>query len=154
VQSPWLLCGSWFFSACLLALAVIDLECGLLPDVLTLGLLWVGLLFNLYGGPVPLDAALPGVLAGYLSLWLLYWGFYWLSGREGLGYGDFKLLAALGAWLGWSALPLVLLLSSLTGLLLGGILLLSGRMSRADPLPFGPFLACSGWLVWFVDFCL
>lgn len=132
----------------LLTLAAIDLECGLLPDRLTLPLLWAGLLYNLLSAAVPLDRAVLGAVAGYLLLWLLYWVFRLLTGREGLGYGDFKLLAAIGAWLGWTALPTVLLWSSLTGLLAGGMLMLARRMTRADPLPFGPFLAAAGWMAW------
>lgn len=168
-RRPWLLalCGAlafavtgWRFGATpaaaagvalalgLLMLAAIDLECGLLPDRLTLPLLWAGLLYNLAFAAVPLDQAVLGAIAGYLVLWLVYWGFRLLTGREGLGYGDFKLLAALGAWLGWTALPTVLLWSSLTGLLTGGMLMLARRMTRADPLPFGPFLAVAGWMAW------
>jgi leader peptidase (prepilin peptidase)/N-methyltransferase len=148
IGPSWLLPCALGFSAVLIALAAIDCECGLLPDALTYPLLWSGLLFNLYSKMVSLDAAVIGVVCGYVFLWGLYWGFRLLTGKEGLGYGDFKLLAALGAWLGWSALPQVLLLSSLTGLLVGGILMVSGRMTRSDALPFGPFLAFSGWLVW------
>lgn len=132
----------------LLLLAIIDLECGLLPDALTLSLLWAGLLFNLVSGRVALSEAVLGAVVGYGALWLLFWFFYLLSGKEGLGFGDFKLLAALGAWLGVSVLPQVLLLSALTGLLAGGILMLLGRMKRNEALPFGPFLAFSGWMVW------
>ncbi|BEV73346.1 A24 family peptidase [Paludibacterium sp. THUN1379] len=143
----WLLGGLWL-TACLIALLVIDAETGLLPDSLTLPLLWAGLLFNLNGARVPLSQAVLGAVAGYLVLWLLYWCFRLLTGREGLGYGDFKLLAALGAWLGWQALPPLLLLSSLTGLVAAGILMLLRRMSRRDALPFGPFLALAGWMYW------
>ncbi|TDR76746.1 prepilin peptidase [Paludibacterium purpuratum] len=143
-----LLAGGLAFTACLIALTVIDLETGLLPDNLTLPLLWGGLLFNLHGQRVPLDEAVLGAVAGYGVLWGLYWLHRLASGREGLGYGDFKLLAAIGAWLGWRALPPLLLMSSLTGLCVAGILMLFGRMSRRDALPFGPFLALSGWVVW------
>lgn len=151
LEAPLALAGALWFSSVLIALAVIDFECGLLPDALTLSLLWSGLLFNLSGGPVSLAQAVLGAVCGYMALWLLYWCFRLLTGREGLGYGDFKLFAALGAWLGWTWLPQVLLLSSLTGLLAGGILMLSGRMAKGDPLPFGPFLALSGWVAWIFD---
>ncbi|MBV8046596.1 MAG: prepilin peptidase [Paludibacterium sp.] len=145
---PWLLAGGLGLSACLVALAVIDWETGLLPDGLTLPLLWSGLLFNLHGARAPLAEAVLGAAAGYGALWALYWLHRLASGREGLGYGDFKLLAALGAWLGWRALPTLVLMSALTGLCAAGILMLFGRMSRRDALPFGPYLALSGWVSW------
>jgi len=145
---PSFIFGSLVLLSTLLLLAIIDLECGLLPDGLTLPLLWAGLLFNLWFQRVPLAEAVLGAAVGYVALWLLFWLFYLGSGREGLGYGDFKLLAAMGAWLGVSALPQVLLLSALTGLLAGGILMLLGRMQRNEALPFGPFLAFSGWMAW------
>jgi len=147
-DSPALLAASMCLSAWLIALAAIDIETGLLPDVLTLPLMWCGLLFNLWRGAGQLESAVLGAVAGYLLLWLLYWAFRLVTGKEGLGYGDFKLLAALGAWLGYAELPQVLLLSSLTGLLAGGILMFLRRMARHDPLPFGPYLALSGWVVW------
>lgn len=148
LPTPGLLIGAMGLSAALMALALIDFETGLLPDRLTLSLLWSGLLFNLFVGVVPLSECVLGAVLGYGLLWLVYWGFRLISGRIGLGYGDLKLLAALGAWLGWTHLPQVLLISSLTGLLAGGILMLSGRLTRNDPIPFGPFLAGSGWGVW------
>jgi leader peptidase (prepilin peptidase)/N-methyltransferase len=151
LTSPWLLAGSVLLFVGLIMLTAIDLECGLLPDLLTLPLLWCGLLFHLHT-PALSDAVI-GAVAGYLLLWGLYWVYRALRGREGLGYGDMKLLAALGAWLGWAQLPQVLLLSSLTGLLAGGILMLFGRQARDDPMPFGPFLAGSGWLVWVYGVC-
>ena len=136
------------FSWLLIAMALIDFDTRLLPDNLTLPLLWLGLLFNLRGGLVDLQSAVIGAAAGYLILWSIYWGFKLLTGKEGMGYGDFKLLAALGAWLGWQALPMVILISSVVGILLGGTVLLI-RKSR-EPIPFGPFLAIAGWvtLVW------
>ncbi|MCL2895250.1 prepilin peptidase [Brenneria tiliae] len=125
----------------LLALAAIDGKTQLLPDSLTLPLLWLGLLFNLSATFVPLDEAVVGAVAGYLSLWLLYWGVKLLRGKEALGYGDFKLLAALGGWLGWRALPSLLLIAALSGLVV--TLLWRGlRREKADrPLAFGPWLA-------------
>lgn len=153
LESPLWWLGAGVFTALLICLAVIDYETGLLPDNLTMLLLWSGLLFQLHATVGQLPLAVMGAVAGYLGLWLLYWGYRLLRGREGLGYGDMKLLAALGAWLGWSPLPQVLLMSSLTGLLAGGILMLSGRLARDDPMPFGPFLAVSGWWVWVSSVC-
>jgi leader peptidase (prepilin peptidase)/N-methyltransferase len=128
----------------LLAMAWIDAETGLLPDSLTLPLLWAGLLVNLNGLIVPLRDAVLGAAVGYLTLWLIFQLYRLASGRDGMGYGDFKLLAALGAWLGWSMLPLILLLASLTGLLVGGAMQLSGKRELGAMLPFGPFLAAGG----------
>lgn len=133
----------------LVALAGIDFRTQLLPDQITLPLLWVGLLLAL----VPVFATAPmailGAAIGYLSLWSVYWLFKLLTGKEGMGYGDFKLLAALGAWLGpWSLLPIILL-SSLIGAIVGGILIALRRHRREVPIPFGPFIAAAGW-TWFV----
>ncbi|MGL5453212.1 MAG: prepilin peptidase [Aeromonas sp.] len=130
----------------LVALTFIDLDNMLLPDQLTLPLLWAGLLVNLVGGMVPLADAVMGAMAGYLLLWSLYWGFKLLTGKEGMGYGDFKLLAALGAWLGWQALPVVLLISSLTGAVMGLTLIAIQRHQHSKPIPFGPYLAIAGWI--------
>ncbi|WP_304169801.1 A24 family peptidase, partial [Lonsdalea britannica] len=115
-----------------------------LPDVLTLPLLWVGLLFNVDGTFVPLSQAVVGAVAGYVSLWLIYWGFRWFSGKEALGYGDFKLLAALGAWLGWAILPNLVLIASLAGLTLTLLWRLSRGGSLQSSLAFGPWLALAG----------
>lgn len=130
--------------AALLALACIDLDTRLLPDNLTLPLLWAGLLVNLQGTFVPLEQAVLGAAAGYLSLWLVYHLFRWLTGKEGMGYGDFKLLAALGAWLGWPMLLPIALLASLAGALAGIALILLRGHDRAVPIPFGPWLALAG----------
>ena len=130
----------------LVALTFIDLDKMLLPDQLTLPLLWGGLLFNLLGGFVPLGDAVIGAMAGYLVLWSLYWAFKLLTGKEGMGYGDFKLLAALGAWLGWQALPIVLLLSSLVGAIIGIALIALHKHHQGKPIPFGPYLAIAGWI--------
>jgi len=131
----------------LLALTAIDLDHQLLPDVITLPLLWLGLLINVSGTFVPLADAVIGAVCGYLVLWAVYWLFRLATGREGMGYGDFKLLAALGAWFGWEALPLVLLIASLSGALYGTAAILCRRRERRAPFAFGPFLALSGWLV-------
>lgn len=134
------------FTWALIALTFIDLDHQLLPDDITLPLLWCGLLLNLGGLFTDLPAAVIGACAGYLSLWLVYHAFRLLTGKEGMGHGDFKLLAALGAWLGWQLLPVVVLLSSLVGALTGLTLMLFGRHRRGTPLPFGPFLAAAGWI--------
>ena len=130
----------------LLALAVIDLDHKLLPDAITLPLLWAGLIVNLGGLFSDLASAVIGAALGYLSLWSVYQAFRLLTGKEGMGYGDFKLLAAFGAWLGWQALPLIVLLSSLVGALTGIALMLFGGHRRGTPIPFGPFLAAAGWI--------
>ncbi|WP_421248299.1 prepilin peptidase [Aeromonas jandaei] len=130
----------------LVALTFIDLDKMLLPDQLTLPLLWGGLLFNLNGGFAPLADAVIGAMAGYLVLWSLYWAFKLLTGKEGMGYGDFKLLAALGAWLGWQALPIILLLSSLVGAIIGISLIALRKHHQGNPIPFGPYLAIAGWI--------
>ncbi|MBW3733194.1 prepilin peptidase [Aeromonas dhakensis] len=142
----WGLLAALLLTWVLVALTFIDLDKMLLPDQLTLPLLWGGLLFNLAGGFVPLADAVIGAMAGYLVLWSLYWAFKLLTGKEGMGYGDFKLLAALGAWLGWQALPIVLLLSSLIGAIIGISLILLRNHHQGKPIPFGPYLAIAGWI--------
>lgn len=142
----WGLLAALLLTWVLVALTFIDLDKMLLPDQLTLPLLWAGLLFNLTGGFVPLADAVIGAMAGYLVLWSLYWAFKLLTGKEGMGYGDFKLLAALGAWLGWQALPIVLLLSSLVGAFIGIGLILLRNHHQNKPIPFGPYLAIAGWI--------
>ncbi|MGL6369766.1 prepilin peptidase [Aeromonas hydrophila] len=142
----WGLLAALLLTWVLVALTFIDLDKMLLPDQLTLPLLWGGLLFNLTGGFVPLADAVIGAMAGYLVLWSLYWAFKLLTGKEGMGYGDFKLLAALGAWLGWQALPIVLLLSSLVGAFIGIGLILLRNHHQNNPIPFGPYLAIAGWI--------
>ena len=140
------LAAALLLSWTLLALAVIDLRTQLLPDDLTLPLLWLGLLLALHPVFASLHDAVLGAVAGYLTLWSVYWLFKLVTGKEGMGYGDFKLLAALGAWLGWQALPSIILLSSVVGALTGiGLIVLRGR-GRQVPMPFGPFLAAAGWL--------
>ncbi|MCX7897190.1 MAG: A24 family peptidase [Rhodocyclaceae bacterium] len=145
----WALLAAWLFIAYCLALTFIDFETQLLPDVLTLSLLWVGLLLNLKGLYAPLDQAVLGAIAGYLALWSIYWLFKLLMGKEGMGYGDFKLFAALGAWFGWPALPMAILLASLVGAAVGLFLILTRRQARDKPIPFGPYLAGAGLLMLF-----
>ncbi|MFQ2203822.1 prepilin peptidase [Aeromonas hydrophila] len=142
----WGLLAALLLTWVLVALTFIDLDKMLLPDQLTLPLLWGGLLFNLAGGFAPLADAVIGAMTGYLVLWSLYWAFKLLTGKEGMGYGDFKLLAALGAWLGWQALPIVLLLSSLVGAFIGIGLILLRNHHQNKPIPFGPYLAIAGWI--------
>jgi len=133
----------------LVALTFIDADTQLLPDDITLPLLWAGLAANLAGLFVPLAEAVIGAIAGYLSLWTVYWAFRLIRGKEGMGYGDFKLLAALGAWLGWKVLPGIVLLSSAVGALVGIGLIVLRRHDRAAPLPYGPYLAVAGAIALF-----
>jgi len=130
----------------LLAMSLIDADHQLLPDALVLPLLWLGLIANHFGLFTSLDNALWGAVAGYLSLWSVYWLFKLLTGKEGMGHGDFKLLAMLGAWGGWQILPLTILLSSLVGAVLGLILLRLRNAQTSTPIPFGPYLAIAGWI--------
>lgn len=138
--------GALLFSWALIALIFIDIDHQLLPDTITLPLLWLGLLFNLFTVFADIHSAVIGAIVGYLSLWLVYHGFRLVTGKEGMGYGDFKLLAALGAWMGWQALPMIVLLSSLVGALVGISLILLKKQTRENPIPFGPFLTAAGWL--------
>lgn len=145
--------GASYLSVCLLlftwtliALTMIDADTQLLPDNMTLPLLWGGLIVNYFGLITTLEHALWGAIAGYLALWLVFWGFKILTGKEGMGYGDFKLLAALGAWLGWQMLPVIILLSSVVGAVIGiAMIVIQGR-DKATPMPFGPYLAIAGWI--------
>ncbi|MCP1367592.1 A24 family peptidase, partial [Halomonas sp. BBD48] len=142
------LASLFVLAACLilLALAVIDLRTQLLPDILTLPLLWLGLLYQIMFQPLLLESAVIGAVAGYLVLWGFYWLFKLVTGKEGMGYGDFKLLAALGAWMGWEMLPLLLILSAGVGAVVGILLQLAVPRLRGMPMPFGPFLAMAGWI--------
>ncbi|WP_374327087.1 A24 family peptidase [Azonexus sp.] len=133
----------------LLALTFIDFDTQLLPDSITLPLLWLGLAFNLAQVYTDLPSAVIGAMAGYLILWSIYWGFKLLTGKEGMGYGDFKLLAALGAWLGWQMLPTIVLLSSVVGATVGIALIAFARHGRHIPIPFGPYLASAGIIALF-----
>jgi leader peptidase (prepilin peptidase) / N-methyltransferase len=135
------------FTWTLVALTFIDADTTLLPDDLTLPLLWLGLGANLVGTFAPLNEAVIGAIAGYLVLWSIYWLFKLATGKEGMGYGDFKLLAALGAWMGWKALLPILLLSSLVGAVVGIFLIVLARRGREVPIPFGPYLAAAGFIV-------
>ncbi|BDT57770.1 type 4 prepilin-like proteins leader peptide-processing enzyme [Massilia varians] len=128
----------------LVAMTFIDVDTQLLPDDLTYPLLWAGLLVNLHGTFVPLQDAVIGAAAGYLVLWSVYWLFKLVTGKEGMGYGDFKLLAALGAWLGWQMLPTIILLSSVVGAIVGISLIVFAKRGRDKPIPFGPYLAAAG----------
>jgi leader peptidase (prepilin peptidase)/N-methyltransferase len=139
--------GGLLLTAVLVALALIDADTTLLPDDLTLPLIWIGLLINLRPTYAPLPQAVIGAVAGYLSLWSVYWIFKLVTGKEGMGYGDFKLLAALGAWLGWKMLLPIILMSSLVGALIGITLIVLARRGREIPIPFGPYLAAAGFLV-------
>ncbi len=133
----------------LIALTFIDLDTQLLPDDITLPLLWLGLLFNLNGAFTSLSNAVIGAMAGYLVLWSVYWLFKLATGKEGMGFGDFKLLAAIGAWLGWTMLPLVIMLSSVVGAVVGIALIIFAKHGRSIPIPFGPYLAGGGLIALF-----
>jgi len=145
----WQAAGAIVVIWCLIALTFIDFDTQLLPDSITLPLIWAGLLFNLSGVFTDLQSAVVGAMAGYLTLWLVYWAFKLATGKEGMGYGDFKLLAALGAWLGWQMLPLIILLSSLVGAVVGIVLIVLARRGRNVPIPFGPYLAAAGVIALF-----
>lgn len=135
-----------FLTWSLLALSAIDIDHQLLPDGITLPVLWLGLLLGLFGIFTDTHSSLIGAIAGYLSLWLIFHLFKLLTGKEGMGYGDFKLFALFGAWLGWQSLPLIILLSSLVGALVGIALILFRGRDRQLPIPFGPYLAAAGWI--------
>ncbi|MCV6614449.1 MAG: A24 family peptidase [Cellvibrionaceae bacterium] len=143
------LAAALVFSWALICLTLIDADTQLLPDNITLPLLWLGLIANYFGLFTSLEQALWGAVWGYMSLWSIFWLFKLVTGKEGMGYGDFKLLAALGAWMGWQALPAIILLSSVVGALIGvaGILIMGKDKNK--PMPFGPYLAIAGW----IQFC-
>lgn len=136
--------GALLFTFSLIALTFIDFDTHLLPDDITLPLLWLGLLFNIGGSFTDLHSAVIGAMAGYLILWNIYWLFKLITGKEGMGYGDFKLLAAIGAWFGWQMLPAVILLSSIVGSIIGIGLMILAKHGRDVPIPFGPYLALGG----------
>lgn len=142
----WPLLALLVFTWTLVALTMIDVDTQLLPDDLTLPLLWLGLAVNTAGWVTDLHSAVLGAMGGYLTLWCVYQGFKLLTGKEGMGYGDFKLLAALGAWLGWQALPQIILLSSFVGAVVGISLIVLRGQGRDVPIPFGPYLATAGFL--------
>ena len=141
--------GALLFCWAMVALAFIDLDTFYLPDNITLLLLWTGLVFNVFGVFTDLRSAVIGAAAGYLALWSVFWLYKLATGKEGMGYGDFKLLAAIGAWLGWKALPLVILLSSFVGAVIGIALIVFARRERHMPIPFGPYLAVAGVIALF-----
>jgi leader peptidase (prepilin peptidase) / N-methyltransferase len=142
----WFGLAALVFTWTLLALLFIDYDTQLLPDQLTLPLLWLGLLTNVFGGMTDPESAIIGAAAGYLFLWTTYWAFKLITGKEGMGYGDFKLLGAIGAWLGWQVLPAAVLIAAAVGLVYAAATSVSGRRAAAQPIPFGPFLAIAGWV--------
>ena len=144
-----LLVGALIFVWALVALTFIDVDTQLLPDSITLPLLWAGLLLNLAGGMTDLASAVTGAIVGYMVLWSIYWAFKLITGKEGMGYGDFKLLAAIGAFLGWQMLPVVILLSSLVGAVVGIAMIALRSHGRDIPIPFGPYLAAAGVIALF-----
>ena len=135
---------AWMFTFALITLTFIDFDTQLLPDDITLPLLWLGLIFNFNGGFTNLQSAVIGAIAGYLILWSVYWLFKIVTGKEGMGYGDFKLLAAIGAWFGWQIIPAVILLSSVVGAIIGIALIVFQNKEGNTAIPFGPFLALGG----------
>jgi leader peptidase (prepilin peptidase)/N-methyltransferase len=147
--SGWLGLASLVFAYFLIAMTLIDYDTKTLPDDLTFPLLWLGLLINLDGTIVPLRDAVIGAMAGYMALWAVYWLFKLATGKEGMGYGDFKLLAALGAWMGWAMLPTIIILSSVVGAIVGISLIVFARRDRNNPIPFGPYLAAAGMIALF-----
>jgi leader peptidase (prepilin peptidase)/N-methyltransferase len=145
-QAAWALPLSWS----LMCLSAIDIDQHLLPDSITLPLLWLGLFLSLFGVFTDSHSSIVGAIAGYLCFWLVFHAFKLLTGKEGMGYGDFKLLAMFGAWLGWQHLPMIVLLSSLVGAVIGVVMILVFKQDRSNPIPFGPFLGLAGWvaLLW------
>ena len=142
----WLTAGLLLFTWGLIALTFIDYDTQLLPDQITLPLMWGGILSALAFGHITLVDSIIGAVVGYLVLWALYWAFKLATGKEGMGYGDFKLLAALGAWLGWQTLPAIALIASLAGLIYALVSIILRAMRREEPIAFGPFLATAGWV--------
>jgi leader peptidase (prepilin peptidase) / N-methyltransferase len=144
--ATWAGLGALIFTWTLVALTCIDIDTQLLPDNMTLPLLWIGLIFNLFGVFAPLKDAVIGAMLGYLILWSIYWLFKLITGKEGMGYGDFKLLGALGAWFGWQKVPTIILLSSAVGAVIGIGLMIAAKRGKEVPIPFGPYLAGAGFL--------
>lgn len=149
----WGCAGILFLSWALISLTMIDFDHQLLPDKITLPVLWLGILLNSFGLFTDLHSSVMGAIIGYLSLWSVYQLFKLITGKEGMGYGDFKLLAALGAWLGWQYLPLIVLLSSFVGAFIGISLIVFRKHQKSVPIPFGPYLAIAGWIavMWGTD---
>lgn len=142
ISTLFALCFTWT----LLCLSWIDLDHQILPDTINIGLLWLGLIANLYGVFCPLSDAIIGAIVGYLSLWTFATIFKLITGKQGMGHGDFKLLAALGAWLGWQLLPFIIIFSTFVGAIIGISLIIFNKQDRSAPIPFGPFLAIAGWI--------
>lgn len=142
IQSFGAILLTWF----LISLSGIDIKTQLLPDNMTLPLLWLGIVFNIFNTYTDLTSSVLGAIFGYLSLWSVFHIFKLITGKEGMGYGDFKLLAALGAWLGWQSLPLIILLSSAVGAIIGITMIVTKLQERSTPIPFGPYLAIAGWI--------
>ncbi len=142
----WQLAASLLLVWSLICLTVIDLDHQLLPDNITLPLVWVGLFCNLFGLFTTIESAVIGAIAGYMGFWLIFQIHFRITGKEGLGYGDFKLLAALGAWLGWELIPMIILFASLAGTLVAIAMMIVKSLKKENPISFGPFLAISGWL--------
>ena len=142
--------GAFLLTWALICLTMIDADTYQLPDVITLPLLWAGILFNMFEVYTDLESAVIGAIAGYLVLWSVFWLFKLVTGKEGMGYGDFKLLAALGAWCGWEALPTIILLSSVVGALIGIFNIVVNGRDKAKPIPFGPYLAIAGLAQFYV----
>ena len=134
------------FTWSLLTLSVIDIDHKLLPDNITLPFLWIGIICNMFGYFTDIYSSLFGAIFGYLILWFVYIAFKVITGKEGMGHGDFKLLAMLGAWMGWQYLPLIIILSSLLGSIIGLSLIMLKLHNRTQPIPFGPYLALAGWI--------
>lgn len=143
----WQALSAMVFSLMLMTMAFIDIDHQILPDSLTLPLMWLGLVLSLYDVYIPSQTAIIGASLGYLSLWSVYWVFKLITKKEGMGYGDFKLLAALGAWLGWQALPSILLISALLGIIVAIVLRASKKLEVGSPISFGPYLALAGWII-------
>ena len=142
IQSIGAVLLTWY----LISLSGIDIKTQLLPDNMTLPLLWLGIIFNIFTTYTDLTSSVLGAIFGYLSLWFVFHVFKLITGKEGMGYGDFKLLAALGAWLGWQSLPLIILLSSAVGAIIGITMIVTKLQERSTPIPFGPYLAVAGWI--------
>lgn len=142
----WQTVAALFFTWALIALTFIDFDHQLLPDNITLPFVWLGMLIAQFGLFTDLNASVIGAIAGYMALWLVYWLFKLITGKEGMGFGDFKLLALLGAWLGWQLLPVIILLSSMVGAIVGISLIVFRGRNRNVPIPFGPYLAAAGWI--------
>ncbi|PZN79403.1 MAG: prepilin peptidase [Candidatus Methylumidiphilus alinenensis] len=141
-QTVWGLVLSWS----LICLSVIDIDVRLLPDAMVLPLIWLGLFLSLFGIYADSQSSIIGAIAGYMSLWTVFQAFKFITGKDGMGYGDFKLLALFGAWLGWQSLLLIVLLSSLVGAILGGVMIVFLKQDRSVPIPFGPYLGMAGWV--------